>query len=116
MKKLGQKDKAVSKKLSWFLGVMVLALMGVQLLSHTAWAFPIAANMATVRSGHTATLLPNGNILVAGGSNGSVIFSSADLYDSAIGSCGTAGLLTEARYQHTSTLLPSGKVLIAGGG
>ena len=63
---------------------------------------------------HTATLLPNGKVLVAGGNN-SGILTSAELYDPASGSWSATGSLNTARYQHTATLLPNGKVLVAGG-
>ena len=64
---------------------------------------------------HTATLLPNGKVLVAGGSNGGGSLSSAELYDPASGSWSTTGSLATARDYHTATLLPNGKVLVAGG-
>ena len=69
-------------------------------------------SMGTPRYGHTATLLPNGKVLVAGGSPG---LSSAELYDPATGSWTATGSLSTARYFHTATLLPTGKVLVAGG-
>jgi len=70
-----------------------------------------AGNLGTARYAHTATLLPSGKVLVAGGFN----LSSAELFDSAAGSWSSTGNLGTARYAHTATLLPSGKVLVAGG-
>ena len=67
------------------------------------------------RYAHTATLLPNGKVLVAGGYNGGAVLSSAELYDPASGTWSATGSLTTARYGHTATLLPNGKVLVAGG-
>ncbi len=65
---------------------------------------------------HTATLLPNGKVLVAGGFNGGfTILTSAELYDPASGSWTATGSLNTARAYHTATLLPNGKVLVAGG-
>ena len=63
---------------------------------------------------HTATLLPNGKVLVVGGYNGSQL-ASAELYDPASGLWTATGSLTTARQDHTATLLPNGKVLVAGG-
>ena len=48
-----------------------------------SWTFTGGLNIA--REGHTATLLPTGKVLVAGGDNNSVILSSAELYDPATG-------------------------------
>jgi len=73
-------------------------------------------SMATARSGHTATLLANGKVLVAEGAN--ILSSgpaSTELYDPATGLfTATDGMAVE-RYQHTATLLPNGKVLVTGG-
>ena len=65
-------------------------------------------------SSHTATLLPNGKVLVAGGLHG-VRLASAELYDPASGTWTATGSLATARDDHTATLLPNGKVLVAGG-
>ena len=72
--------------------------------------------MAGPRYAHTATLLTNGKVLVAGGvSTGSSPTASAELYDPATGAWTATGSMTTARYVHTATLLPNGKVLVAGG-
>jgi hypothetical protein len=72
--------------------------------------------------GHTATLLPNGNVLLAGGFVNSVwdygisaSSNGASLYDSATGVFSGTGNMTASRGGHTATLLANGKVLIAGG-
>jgi HYR domain/Putative Ig domain/Galactose oxidase, central domain len=70
----------------------------------------------TARYRHTATLLPNGMVLVAGGLNSSNnSLASAELYDPVSGSWTTTGQLNIARTNHTATLLPNGTVLVAGG-
>src|SRR5215831_11256327 len=71
-------------------------------------------SLGTARSAHTATLLPNGKVLVAGGYNGSYL-SSAELYDPGTGTWTATGSMGTARRGHTATLLPNGKVLVAGG-
>lgn len=67
------------------------------------------------RSGHTATLLRGGKVLLAGGQNGTT-YLDAEIFDPATGVfTATAGPMLTPRANHTATLLPSGKVLIAGG-
>ncbi|RKI74842.1 kelch-like protein [Corallococcus sp. AB049A] len=65
----------------------------------------------------TATLLPNGKVLVAGGSEAQrgQCTSSTELYDPASNTWSATGFMLECRYGHTATLLPNGKVLVAGG-
>ena len=64
---------------------------------------------------HTATLLPNGKVLVAGGQGDTVGFASAQIYDPATGTWTATGSLIGGRLYHTATLLTNGKVLVAGG-
>ncbi len=74
--------------------------------------------LTTGRFGHTATLLPNGTVLVAGGLQkpGNVPITSSEIYHPNTQTWTTStGNLVTGRYQHTATLLVNGKVLIAGG-
>ncbi len=80
----------------------------------TGFWSPIS-NLATPRFGHTATLLPNGKVLVAGGSNGSSFVANAELYDPVKGTWSPTGSLANARGLHTASLLPGGQVLAVGG-
>jgi hypothetical protein len=66
------------------------------------------------RAYHTATLLPNGKVLAAGGASPSFL-NSAELYDPATGTWSATGALHTPRDVHTATLLSNGKVLVAGG-
>ena len=78
-------------------------------------AFINTGSLTTARSGHTATLLLDGRVLVAGGFDGSTSVASAELYDPASGTWTPTGSLTKGRGIHTATLLPNGQVLVAGG-
>jgi hypothetical protein len=72
-------------------------------------------NLNAGRYGHTATLLPDGRILVAGGHNASSWLTSAELYDPTTETWSATGSLAITRVYHTATLLPNGQVLVAGG-
>jgi hypothetical protein len=72
--------------------------------------------------GWTETLLPNGKILIAGGSFQTTVpnkinhvFSRAELFDPATGKRTKTGSMNVAREGHVATLLHNGKVLVAGG-
>jgi hypothetical protein len=80
-----------------------------------ALAFVSTGDLTTMREGHSATLLPDGRVLVAGGW-GNGILASAELYDPASEAFAQTGSMAAGRAGHTATLLPSGLVLIAGGG
>jgi N-acetylneuraminic acid mutarotase len=67
--------------------------------------------------GHTATLLPDGRVLVAGGSTyvGLGAIGRAELYDPSTGAWTETGSLQTARWNHSAALLADGRVLVAGG-
>jgi N-acetylneuraminic acid mutarotase len=73
------------------------------------------AAMTHSRSGQTAVLLPDGQVLVAGGRDASGPLPATERYDPAGNRWAPAGSLAEARWLHTATLLPSGRVLVIGG-
>lgn len=70
------------------------------------------------RNGATASLLPNGKVLIAGGlqpSNFDAALDSAELYDPTTEEFAPTGSMDRARFSHTANLLSDGHVLIAGG-
>jgi len=74
-----------------------------------------AAKMSTRRGFHTATLLNDGRVLVAGGVDGKHTLGTAELYDPATNTWSATDSMTTSRQSHTATLLADGKVLVVGG-
>jgi Fe-S cluster assembly iron-binding protein IscA len=86
-----------------------------------SFALVPTGSMNAERWGHTATLLTNGMVLIAGGIRGIDCcgnighLASAELYDPAAGTFTPTGSMAAARIGHTATLLNNGTVLITGG-
>jgi len=79
-----------------------------------------AGPMSVARRSHTATLLPNGKVLIVGGGNGvstttSQPIQSAELFDPATGMFTVVGNMLNSRSAHSAILLDDGTVLISGG-
>jgi Bacterial Ig-like domain (group 3)/Galactose oxidase, central domain len=74
-------------------------------------------SMNTPRLNHTATLLPDGKVLITGGlaAAGEPALATAEIYDPVDKSFQLTGTMNSPRALHTATLLPNGDVLIAGG-
>lgn len=79
-------------------------------------SFQPAGDMTIGRSGHTATPLKNGKLLIAGGWTGRYnLRRSAELYDPATGIFSPTGDMVIERAGSVAALLPDGRVLVAGG-
>jgi hypothetical protein len=116
-------NKLALMKSTSLLAIRLLCLLGAALLLPIQWCagaafgFEETGSMITARDWHTATLLPNKQVLAAGGVTGEegTYLDSAELYDPATSTWTATGSLAIPRAAHTATLLPDGRVLIAGG-
>ena len=100
--------------LAWALGLAALLMLLPGWATAQTGTWSSTTPMGTARAQHTATPLPSGKVLVAGGRNGNFL-ASAELYVPDTDTWSTTNPMGTVRYEHTATLLPSGKVLVVGG-
>ena len=90
------------------------SLSATSTVAVTATEFTAVGKMSTARYYHTASLLPSGQVFIAGGMNDDYDFANpAELYDPATGKFHDAGQVS--RILHSATVLANGDVLLAGG-
>jgi hypothetical protein len=97
------------------LGSAATASAEVDDLESPVPAISPTASMANARADHTATLLPNGKVLIAGGRDGSNVLSSAEFYDPVTRVFISGDTLSLGRWSHGTAMLGNGTVLVVGG-
>ena len=93
-------------------------LASAELYDPTTGTFSLTGSLHTARSGNTATVLGNGNVLMAAGENNGAnggYLGSAEIYNPTAGKFTVTGSLNTPRFLHTAHLLASGEVLIVAG-
>jgi hypothetical protein len=96
---------------------LLLCVIAVTGYAQSPGTFTATAIMNVNRSGHTATLLRNGKVLIAGGNSraGGHPVTSAELYDPSTGKFTLTGEMIAIEEGHSAIPLPDGRVLIVGG-
>ena len=93
---------------------IVIVLSTSELFDPANGTFAATGSMTNLRTGQSAILLKDGNVLGAGGNN-VIALDTAELFDPLSGSFLPTGSMETARTSHEATLLNSGKVLVTGG-
>jgi len=92
-----------------------VSLNSTEIYDPTAGTFAVGPTMVGRRDDATATLLPDGRVLIVGGINNDIAVGTAEIYDPTANAFTASQSSVTPRRFHTATLLPNGKVLIAGG-
>jgi hypothetical protein len=95
--------------------IVALALAASTLSFAASGTWSSTGTMISARDGHTATILTNGKILAAGGTNNGVALTSAELYNPIAGTWASTGSMHVARTLAHAVLLSNGSVLVVGG-
>lgn len=94
----------------------ITSVTALFLATTLSFAWTPTGSMRTARASHTATLLSNGLVLVAGGTgDANTALASSELYNLASGTWSSTGEMNVARVSARSVLLSNGTVLVTGG-
>ncbi len=99
--------------------IVAIALPITSTAQSLAGSWISTASMTTDRSNAAAVLLPDGRVLITGGTGGAAqansVLSTAELYDLRTGTFSNASPMFLGRSHHAAVLLKDGCVLISGG-
>ena len=116
IKRIGPKMRIIGPRLNQ---IAFLLMAGFGLLPAQLFAGPssFGGNLVHPRAYHTANLLNDGRVLLAGGylDSSPWVTNTAEFYNPVSNSWTATGNLNVARYFHAAALLPNGKALVAGG-
>src|SRR5713226_2283485 len=101
-----------------WVALLTLSMFAVPAQAQTPGTFAFTGNMSTPRFAHTATLLANGRVLIAGGVQGpghGLGLQSTEIYDPALGQFSPSGSLHQGRGDAAAVRLKNGKVIVIGG-
>ena len=109
------KSQFSRKPVAKIIYIAALALAASTLSFAASGAWVPTGDMRSARDGHTATVLANGNVLAAGGTNNGVALTSAELYNPARGTWASTGSMNVGRTLARAVVLSNGSVLVMGG-
>jgi hypothetical protein len=101
-----------------WIALFFLSMLAKPVQAQTPGTFALTSSMSTARAAHTATLLADGQVLVAGGVQGSGHnpgLQSAEIYNPLLGQFSPTGSLNQGRSSAGAVLLGNGQVLVIGG-
>src|SRR5579862_1208521 len=105
MIQLSRKGTGVVSTLAFaaVVGVSLLEVAASPALAQSSGTWAITGSLNTAKEDHTATLLTNGQVLVAGGENSTGFLASAELYNPSTGKWTVTGSMSTPRINHQAT-------------